>query len=444
MTAESLRASRPARSRRGVRALLTTLARRLVLGRLEQLAVGRLELVDGGQTLVFGERAANAVPAARIVVNDAACYADIAFGGSIGAGEAYMHGLWDSDDLTTAVRVLLRNRAVLDGLETGAARVTAPLQKTLHWLNRNSRAGSRRNIAAHYDLGNEFFALWLDRSMMYSAAVFDEPTMSLEAASDAKLERVCRKLDLRPTDRVLEIGTGWGGFAIYAARRFGCEVTTVTVSRAQLELARRRVAEAGVADRVTVRLADYRDLSVERHGRFHKLVSIEMIEAVGHEFLDTFFDVCSTLLEPSGMMLLQAITIADQRYERARRSVDFIQRYIFPGSCLTSPTSMIAALTRATDLRVFDLEEIGPHYATTLAHWRARFRARADEIRALGGYHERFMRMWDYYFCYCEAAFIERAIGDVQLLLVKPDCRRAPLSRKFANGVSAEPSRGDR
>jgi cyclopropane-fatty-acyl-phospholipid synthase len=233
-------------------------------------------------------------------------------------------------------------------------------------------------------------------------------------------------LALTPSDRVLEIGTGWGGFALHAARYYGCHITSVTISREQYERARERVSVAGLAERVDVQLLDYRDLDPRVHGRFDKLVSIEMIEAVGHEFQAEFFAKCSEMLEPHGAMLLQAITIAEQRYERARKSVDFIQRYIFPGSCLTSVTRMSALLTTRTDMRLFHLEDIGPHYATTLAHWREAFNAKREQIRALG-YSEEFLRMWEYYFCYCEAGFTERAIGDVQLLLVKPECRRAPL-----------------
>jgi cyclopropane-fatty-acyl-phospholipid synthase len=407
-------------------AWLEALARKLVLRRLQKLTRGSLRVTDGRDEWRFGAAAPGAAPAAHVVIRDQRTYGELAFGGSIGAAEAYMRGFWDCDDLTAALRALLQNRTVLDDLETGAAWLAMPVQKALHWLNRNTRAGSRRNIAAHYDLGNEFFELWLDPSLMYSAAIFERADMSLEEASFAKNERICRKLELSSADRLLEIGTGWGGFALHAARHFGCRITSVTISQQQFELARERIAAAGLADRVTVLLMDYRDLDPAIHGRFDKLVSIEMIEAVGHEFLRTFFEKCSDMLEAHGAMLLQAITIADQRYEQARRSVDFIQRYIFPGSCLTSVTSMSAALTRATDLRVFHLEDIGPHYATTLAHWRARFNAKLDEVRALG-YPEEFVRMWEYYFCYCEAGFIERAIGDVQMLLVKPECRRAPL-----------------
>jgi cyclopropane-fatty-acyl-phospholipid synthase len=400
---------------------LTQLARRAVLARLSKLRRGSLRLRELGVERRFG---ADDVPelSAVVAIHDASVYSALAFGGSIGAAEAYIDGQWDCDDLTTVLRVLLRNRAVLDGLETGAARLQAPLQRALHWLNRNNRAGSRRNIAAHYDLGNEFFALWLDESLMYSAAIFADADTTLEQASTAKNDLICRKLRLTPADRVLEIGTGWGGFALHAAKHYGCSITSITISRRQHELACRRIQEAGLGDRVRVLLADYRDLDPAVHGRFDKLVSIEMIEAVGHAYQPLFFRRCAELLEPHGAMLLQAITIADQQYERARRSVDFIQRYIFPGSCLTSVTNMSAVLTRDTDLRMTDLEDIGQHYATTLAHWRERFNARRSEIRALG-LPEAFIRMWQFYFCYCEAGFLERAISDVQVLLAKPEHR---------------------
>jgi cyclopropane-fatty-acyl-phospholipid synthase len=402
-----------ANSARGIEAL----TRRAVQARLRRLSVGTLRVHDGEEH-VYGSGG----PTARVTIHDARTYTDLALGGSIGAAEAYMHGLWDSDDLTGLLRVLLRNRQVLDDLESGTARLMAPLQRALHWLNRNTRGGSRRNIAAHYDLGNEFFALWLDASLMYSAAIFPHEDATLEEAAHAKNELICRKLALTPSDRLLEIGTGWGGFALHAAQRHGCRITSVTISREQYDLARRRIQEAGLAERVDVLLADYRELDPATHGRFDKLVSIEMIEAVGHEYQPALFATCAAMLEPHGAMLLQAITLADQQYERARRSVDFIQRHIFPGSCLTSVTNMSAVLTRSTDLRIAHLEDIGPHYARTLAEWRKRFETRLHDIRALG-HSESFLRMWRYYLCYCEAGFLERAIGDVQLLLVKPDCR---------------------
>jgi cyclopropane-fatty-acyl-phospholipid synthase len=258
---------------------------------------------------------------------------------------------------------------------------------------------------------------------MYSSAVFERADMTLEAASIAKLDRICRKLDLKPSDRVMEIGAGWGGFAMYAAGRYGCHVTTTTISPAQHALAKSRIAGAGLTDRIELLLTDYRDLT----GQYDKLVSIEMIEAVGYQYYDTYFRKCSELLKPEGMMLLQAITIADQRYEAAKRSVDFIQRYIFPGSCIPSVTALCSEVARATDMRVSHLEDIGPYYATTLRLWRERCVDNVERIRGLG-YPETFIRMWEFYLCYCEGGFIERVIGDVQVLLVKPQARPQPIT----------------
>ncbi len=399
---------------------LEGMARRLVLKRLAGLEQGRVTLIDGSHARTYGQ--GDHALRATVRVHDPRFYSEIAFGGSIGAGEAYMQGYWSVDDLTALMRILLINRGVLDGMEGGAARLTVPLQKALHWASRNTRDGSRRNIAAHYDLGNALFELFLDPTMMYSSAIFDQPGMTLEQASIAKLDRICRRLDLQPQDHLLEIGTGWGGLALHAARHYGCRVTTTTISSQQYELANQRVQAAGLADRITLLREDYRDLT----GTYDKLVSIEMIEAVGHQFYDAYFQKCGALLKPQGMMLLQAITIADQRYQAARREVDFIQRHIFPGSCIPSVTVMTDAITRTTDMRVFGLEDIGPHYATTLRHWRENFFARLDQVRALG-YPEEFIRMWEFYLCYCEAGFTERAIGDVQMLLVKPEARPRPL-----------------
>jgi cyclopropane-fatty-acyl-phospholipid synthase len=401
---------------------LDGLAARAVHQRLAGLAHGQITLVDGASHRRYGQRTALCPLSVTLHVHDPRFYSDIAFGGSIGAGEAYMQGYWSVNDLTELVRILLQNRDVLDGMETGLARLTVPLQKALHWLNRNTRDGSRRNIAAHYDLGNEFFALFLDSTMMYSSAIFTRPTMSLEAAQPARLDHICRKLDLTSRDHLLEIGTGWGGMAIYAAQHYGCRVTTTTISQEQFKLASERVRAAGLEDRVTVLLKDYRDLE----GSYDKLVSIEMIEAVGHDFYDTYFGTCSALLKPDGLMLLQAITIADQRYDAARKSVDFIQRYIFPGSCIPSVTAMNDSITRASDLKLAHLEDIGPHYATTLRLWRENFFRNIEAVRALG-YPESFIRMWEFYLCYCEGGFEERALGDVHMLLAKPNNRRAPV-----------------
>ncbi|MGE0873434.1 MAG: class I SAM-dependent methyltransferase [Burkholderiales bacterium] len=393
---------------------------------LSTLRHGTITLVDGDTSTRHG--AADADLHATVHVHDARFYREVALGGSIGAGEAYMQGWWSTDHLTTLMRILVRNLHAVDDMEGGFARLAAPLRRFTHWLNANSRRGSRRNIAAHYDLGNEFFALFLDPSMMYSSAIFEDPAMSLEEAQAVRLDTICRKLDLGPGDHLLEIGTGWGGMAIHAARHYGCRVTTTTISRRQHELATERVAAAGLSGRVTLLLEDYRDL----RGSYNKLVSIEMIEAVGHDYYDTYFARCASLLRPGGLMLLQAITIADQRYESARRAVDFIQRYIFPGSCIPSITAMAQSITRSSPLRMLDLEDIGPHYATTLAHWRRNFLRNLDAVRGLG-YPERFIRMWEFYLCYCEAGFAERALGDVHLLLARPPlpahALRQPVSR---------------
>ena len=398
---------------------LDRLGRRLLRSRLANIEHGKLTLIDDGQRYEFGKD--NSLEAS-IQVADSRFYAAVAFGGPVGAAEAYMQGHWICDDLTRLVRLLLRNRDVLEGLDEGAARVAAPMRKLLHWINRNTRAGSRRNISAHYDLGNEFFRLWLDPTMMYSSAVFERDDMTLEEASEAKLDRICRKLELGKDDHVLEIGTGWGGFAVHAAGKYGCRVTTTTISREQYEFARERVAAAGLSDRVELLLKDYRDLD----GNYDKLVSIEMIEAVGHEYMNTYFEQCGSLLKEDGMMLLQAITIADQRYRAALKSVDFIQRYIFPGGFLPSMTAILESVTRSTNMRVYHLEDIGAHYAETLNRWREAFGRNLNKIWSMG-FNEEFLRMWHYYFCYCEGAFIERAIGNVQVLFIKPGARRAPL-----------------
>jgi cyclopropane-fatty-acyl-phospholipid synthase len=401
---------------------LDRFARRALLSLLQRLEHGEIVLVDSAERRTFGRRTNDVPLSATIRVHHPQFYKDTVFGGDVGGGEAYMNGFWSCDDLTAMVRILLRNRQVLDVMDEGWARFTAPARQLFHFLRRNTKEGSRKNIAAHYDLGNQFFELLLDDTMMYSCGIFEREHSTLYEASVAKNERICRKLQLSPRDQLLEIGGGWGGFALHAARQYGCRVTTTTISKEQFQFAKQRVAAAGLTDRVTILQQDYRDL----RGTYDKLVSIEMLEAVGHHYLDAFFACCGNLLRPDGLMLLQSITIADQQYERARRSVDFIKRYIFPGSFIPSVTAICNALTRATDLRLFHLEDQGPHYATTLRRWRERMFANLQRIRTLG-YPETFIRMWDYYLSYCEGGFHERTLGDVQMLLTKPLCRRAPV-----------------
>jgi cyclopropane-fatty-acyl-phospholipid synthase len=320
------------------------------------------------------------------------------------------------------MRLFLVNRDAMDLIESGMARATTPLLKLAHWYHRNTRTGSRRNIHAHYDLGNDLFQLFLDPTMMYSAAVFPRPEATLEEASVHKLDLICRKLELEPSDHLLEIGTGWGGLALHAARSYGCRVTTTTISRNQFDFATRRISDAGLSDRVTVVGEDYRDLK----GQFDKLVSVEMIEAVGHRYLPTYFRVCSERLKPAGRMLLQSIVIADRHYAQARRSVDFIQKYVFPGGALPSASAILSSVARCTDLQLTGLHDIGQDYARTLSIWRERFLGRLADVRRLG-YPDEFARMWEWYLAYCEGGFVERAISAVQLVFDKPDCRlRAP------------------
>jgi len=396
------------------------LARKLVFGRLERLERGRLHMVEGGVRHTFGRGGMDLE--ATVFVEGTGFYRALAFGGTVGVADAYIDGQWECDDLVALFRLLVVNQSAMQGLSRGWARFAAKGQELVHALHRNTKSGSRRNIAAHYDLSNDFFRLWLDETMMYSCAVYADGDSTLDAAAVNKVDRICRKLSLQPEDHLLEIGTGWGGFAIHAARYYGCRVTTTTISQAQHDLACERVRQAGLEDRVTVLMEDYRDLA----GHYDKLVSIEMIEAVGHRYYDAFFKACSDLLKPEGLMVLQAITIGDWAYEQAKSSVDFIKSHIFPGSCIPSVTAISQSVSRVTDLRPVHLEDIGPHYARTLRDWRERFTARLDLVRALG-FDERFVRMWTYYLCYCEGGFSERYISDVQMVLAKPFNRRTPI-----------------
>lgn len=395
--------------------------RDVVLSRLQGLTWGRLTLTEGASRQCYGGSGDANAPQATVTVHRSGFYRLLALGGSVGAAEAYMAGDWSCDDLAGLVRILVRNADVMFGMEGGLARFSRGALRLYHWLRRNTRAGSRANIQAHYDLGNDFYSLFLDETMTYSAGVFESPSSTLADASTEKYDRICRKLALDANDHVLEIGCGWGGFAVHAAGRYGCRVTGTTISRRQYEWATRRVEELGLGDRVRILLEDYRDLK----GRYDKLVSIEMIEAVGHQYLGRFLRGCSELLQPEGLMALQAITIVDQQYAQHVRTVDFIKRYIFPGSCLVSVTALCDAATREADLRAVQLEDISPHYAETLRRWRAAFVDRVDDVRRLG-FDDAFIRMWEFYLSYCEGAFEEHYIGDVQVIFAKP-LHRQPM-----------------
>lgn len=401
------------------------LARRAVFSKLGRLRRGSVTIVEGQERHEFGCVTSDCSLQATVTIHDPHTYADVALGGTVGVGDAYRWGLWSCDDLTTLVRIFVLNRELLDGMEGGLALITGLLLKTIHWLNRNTRSGSKKNIAAHYDLGNEFFRLMLDATMMYSCAYFERPDATLAEASRAKNDRVCRKLQLSATDHVLEIGTGWGGFAMHAASHYGCRVTTTTISQQQYDLAVRRVRDAGLSDRVTVLLMDYRDLpSLET--RFDKLVSIEMIEAVGHQYYRRFFEICSGMLNPQGLMLIQAITIDERFYEQAKRSVDYIQKFIFPGSCIPSVSALVRASAGAGDFGLMNLEDIGAHYPQTLRAWRRNVAAALPQIKTLG-YPLEFLRVWEFYLAYCEGGFLERSISTVHLLYAKSGWRPAPV-----------------
>ena len=412
---------RPAKLNRDEPNWIDRLARRIIFSSLDSLEEGQIVISENATQYVFGRAGDDAPLSVHIIVLSPKFYSEIAFGGTVGSGEAFIQHYWRCDDLTTLIRIMLKNQNLLGQVQGGLARLAKPARKALHWLNRNTRSRSRRNIAAHYDLGNDFYGLWLDPSMMYSCAYYERADTRLEKASVAKLDRICQRLQLTAEDSVVEIGTGWGGFAIHAAKNYGCRVTTTTISQEQFEYAQAAVRAAGLEDRITLLLEDYRDLD----GEYDKLVSIEMIEAVGHQFHEEFFRKCQSLLRPDGLMLLQAITISDQRWEAYKGSVDFIQRYIFPGGCLTSVTDMARIMTDSTDMRVINLEDIGPHYAKTLRDWHDRFFDEIEKVRELG-YTNEFIRMWQFYLCYCEAGFIEREIGTVQMLMMRPDARANP------------------
>ena len=405
---------------------LSHFARETVFSLMKKIKCGKLTVIEGGDAFEFGEQSRGDSMVSKVYVRDQLFYPQVMLGGSIGAGEAYMAGYWHSEDLTKVVRLIMMNRDVFADLDKGWAKVMTPFHNLLHFLRKNTEEGSRKNIAAHYDLGNDFYKLFLDDTLTYSCCIFEHDQVTLEDASIAKYDRICRKLDISPRDHVLEIGTGWGGFAIHAAGRYGCQVTTTTISRSQYDLARERIKAAGLEDRVELLLKDYREVD----GSYDKLVSIEMIEAVGHHYLGTFLKCCSNLLKPEGMMLLQAITIADYVFEEHKRSVDFIKRYIFPGGCIPSVTAICISAAAETDLRLFHLEDITPHYVTTLQAWHSRFLKNVEQVRRLG-YPESFIRMWEFYLCYCEAGFAERYLGDVQMLLTKPLCRRPPILPAF-------------
>jgi cyclopropane-fatty-acyl-phospholipid synthase len=395
---------------RNCRNLLYRKMRNLKEGYLEfeENYSGEIPLITG-----FGDPASSLKAKIKILKPDA--FPRMVFGGSIGAGEGYFLAEWESSELTDLIRLMVRNRETLNSIDRGGSALARPAQKAFHLLHRNTLSGAKKNIEAHYDLGNDFFELFLDESWLYSSAVYSRPEMSLHEAQIEKVDRICRKLALTPADHVVEVGTGWGGFAIHAAKKYGCKVTTTTISKAQLEHAREWVAREGLNDRIRILYEDYRKLE----GHFDKLVSIEMIEAVGLENLDGFIKKCSDLLKPEGLGVIQAITIREEYFEAAKNDVDFIQRYIFPGTGICSIGSILASVAKGADLSLIHSEDFGTHYARTLRAWSERLKMRVEDVLKRG-YSEQLYRMWQFYFSYCEGGFLERSIGVSQLTFAKP------------------------
>lgn len=406
---------RPGRDR-----LIDRWARRGVLATIARIELGEVVVKEGDSEVRFGDPATG--PSARIEILDRGFFSSMARRGAMGAAESYIAGDWRSPDLTALIQVIALNRKVLDHMDSRLAKLFHPFFRIIHWMRDNSKRGSRRNIAQHYDLGNDFFELFLDPTLTYSCALFTRKDMSLEEASLAKYDRICQKLNLQAGDRVLEVGTGWGGFAMHAVSHYDCHVTTTTISQEQYDLARERVKQAGLEHRVTVLMKDYRDLE----GTFDKLASIEMIEAVGHQHWDEYFRACSERLTPEGIMAIQAISVRDQDFSSSKVSVDFIKKYIFPGGQLVSHAALIEAMSRASDLHVVHFEDITAHYAETLKRWRNQLFENLDKVKDLG-LPDAFIAMWEFYLCYCEGSFLERSTYGFQMVFEKPLCRRTPI-----------------
>lgn len=390
--------------------------RTLIFALLNKLEASCIEIVEGEDHTLLGDHSAGLL--GKIVVLDVSFYQDVVQGGSIGAAEAYIEGKWTSPNLTTVVQVMAANQHQLDQIEQKTQWLSKLKHQLLRWKNTNSEQGSKRNILAHYDLGNDLYRRFLDESMQYSCAIYGAEETTLEQAQQLKMQTICERLELKESDHVIEIGTGWGGLAIYMAQHYGCNVTTTTISDAQHQYAKEKIQQLGLSEKITLLKQDYRKLT----GHYDKLVSIEMIEAVGHEYLSTFFRKCTALLKDDGKMLIQSITIADSRYDRYRKNVDFIQKYIFPGGCLPSVSVITDNMAKQTDLVVHEIHDIGLHYARTLHDWRLRFENHWDQLDRLG-YKEDFKRLWTFYLCYCEGAFLQRSISTHHVVARKPQFR---------------------
>ncbi len=392
---------------------LSKVFKKTIIRKFKNIEIGHITLVDKDEVYTFGDSSSSMKAKVEVLSSD--FYVMLGSGGSLGVAEAYAASTWRSDDLVMLIRIVIKNTSLMNQLESVWARLLVPLNSFLHWRRKNSLSGSKENILAHYDLSNDFYKLWLDRTMTYSCGIFNDKSSSMEEASIEKLDRICRKLNIGPEDSILEIGTGWGSFSIHAAKKYGCNVTTTTISDAQFKFASQRIKDEGLTDKVTLLKEDYRKLS----GKFDKVVSIEMIEAVGHEFVPLYFKKVSSLLKNDGLFAMQGITYNDQNFDVYKKSVDFIKKYIFPGSCLISIAQVAETIKTDTDLSLVDLEDITVHYARTLKAWRLKFLKELDKVKKIGFSNE-FINIWEFYFVYCEAGFLERNIGDYQFVFSKP------------------------
>ena len=401
--------------------ILDKVARKIILGYFKEIKEGQITVKENSDHMVFGEVTPKFPVKATIEVQNSRMYMDIAAKGLSGSADAFIKGWWTCDNLTNLVRIFTRNRDTANKFESGIANLAIWALKLSHSCRRNNLKESLRNIHAHYDLGNEFFSTFLDDTRMYSCAIFTKPESSLHEASITKIDRICKKLNLSPADHLLEIGTGWGGFALYAAKNYGCRITSTTISQEQFIFSENLIKKNGLQDQVTILKKDFRELE----GQFDKLVSIEMIEAIGHRLYKTFFQKCGQLLKPEGLLAIQAITITDNLFHQSKDFIDFIKQYIFPGSCIPSISALCSAAS-SSDIKLFHLEDITPHYARTLKEWRTNFLQNKSRVKNLG-FTNPFIRLWLFYLCYCEGGFIERQIGNVQMVFTKPLCRRDPI-----------------
>ena len=402
------------------RTFLSSIFKKGVMNKFKYLQYGSIKILEGDEVLSFGDPKSNDKVTVTIYSNE--FYVFLGSGGVTGVAEAYMAGYWTSDNLVLLLQIVLKNKKILLSLDSGFAKLINPINKLIHWSKQNTLKGSKQNILAHYDLSNDFYKLWLDPTMTYSCGYFNNDSVSLEQASIEKIDRICRKLKLNENDHILEIGTGWGSFSLYAAKQYGCTIDTVTISDAQYEYASRKIESSGLGSKINIFNKDYRKIE----GQYDKIVSIEMIEAVGHQFIPQYFSKISSLLKEDGLLVIQGITYNDQNFEQYKNSVDFIKKYIFPGSCLISVAQISDVIKEYTDLAIVDMEDITKHYAETLNRWKVNFMKVIPEVKRMG-FSEAFIKMWEFYFVFCEAGFLERNIGDIQLVFSKSGARNIEI-----------------